>query len=367
MSKRSNTEEEGESDTLPPAKVQDTTKDNNYVGIFMTTNDALGLDDKNLVMSPYCLHMAMDIIKVGATDDAIEEIERWFPGQHEAPPKELKVANAIWQDGECKQEFMTAVEDTLGAEVFHMPESVESLNNWASLNTCNEIKKIAETIPPDCFAIMTSVIFMDQEWRTPFEHPRDRKFNGKTTPFLMLEKQLYYSKGPFSTRVSLPYVKGDLELDIILPHEGSNMYASLHDLNARIVDPNREIKNVNLYYPSFKVDSKLLDAKSVLEAAGIDKIFHAGNLKRMTDDPRAFIHSILQSTSVAFTQFKTTASSGVASFACLESKRVNPKDKIVVDVNRSFYFTIRRSNTIYFIGKLVDSEGTAPEITVNQF
>ncbi len=366
---------------------------------FVNNNNAFAFDlyhkiknsDNNIVYSPYSISTAFSMVYEGARKATEKEIGRVF---HFSPDKEglhksfyqlqsrlklftanptLTSANSFWyqNSNSFRNEYLNLINRYYDAEIYpvNFIKSSEDIrlqiNRWVENKTDKKIKEILapKSMDSQTRAVLCNAILFKGYWKYPFSE------NTKTADFfismekkvdaMMMNKEnakLHYKEFGTFTAIDLPYTKNDLSMVIFLPSELDGMAKLERQLNAdtfqkwtKSLDESEEVP-VNVSLPKFKTEQKY-DLKDVFKKMGITHAFGGtANFKGICDDP-IHISDVIHQCVVEVDEKGTEAAAATA--VIFKKMYVKPK---IFKVDRPFLFFIRdqNTNTILFIGKIID-------------
>jgi serpin B len=248
------------------------------------------------------------------------------------------------------------------------------INAWVEERTQD---KIQDLIPPRGVDEMTRMVLVNAihfygAWAKPFDEgaTKDAPFyvgGGEpvAVPTMAVTHSVGYSNVDGLVVVDVPYVGGHFTMTIAMPTTGdlADFEADLSAQSwARLTSmalPNR----VRLHLPRFKVDpAASVELKSALVALGMPLPFSEteADFSAMADPPNAddrlYISRVFHKAFVAVDEAGTEAA---AATAVVMAKRgmMQPPEEVRVD--RPFVFAIRErtSDTVLFVGRVLDPRG----------
>jgi serine protease inhibitor len=124
-------------------------------------------DREDVVLSPYGVHRALDVVRrgaTGATRAALDEVlgpERPPEIELDDPGVILALATAAWlADG-----FGAGPALTLDTG----PLDVEAVNAWCAERTRGMIPRVVESFDDDTALAITDAVYLDAAWTEPFD------------------------------------------------------------------------------------------------------------------------------------------------------------------------------------------------------
>jgi serine protease inhibitor len=157
----------------------------------------------DVVLSPYGLARALDIVRRGATGATREALDALLDEVPEVGG--IISAQAAWLGaGYAPGPALTV--DT-------GPLDVERVNAWSNEKTHGMIPRIVEAFDPDEVVCLTDAEYLDAKWVHPFEHTRPAPFEGVgEVPMMTVTGAFEHGEGA----VRLPYQEADLRFVAML-------------------------------------------------------------------------------------------------------------------------------------------------------
>ena len=282
------------------------------------------------------------------------------------PEVELSIANSIWikNNFNVEKEFIDVTMNFFNAVVekfnFDDPSATNIINDWVSQNTNGNIPIIIEDIKPTELLILLNALYFKGNWTLPFEKS-ETKFeefilkDGLRKKVPMMSQTSVF--GVFSENeivaVDLSYGAEAFSMTVILPPADEYIDDFISDLNNEKLNTwlsGFAKEKINFKMPKFKLEYgiNLID---VLSALGMGVAFSSANFSKINPNAGIFITKVLHKTFVEVNEEGTEAAAATA----VIFGRSLPAS---ITINRPFVFMIRErlSNTILFIGKVVDPE-----------
>ena len=341
---------------------------------------------ENVFISPLSVSMALGMTYNGANGEtqeamaktleleglSIQEVNQCYKNLIESltsldPKVRFQIANSIWYRMGLtpREEFLNLCQQYFNALVrglsFNDPSSADTINAWVDENTNGKIKQIVDKpIDPSIVMFLINAIYFKGMWTYQFdkEKTKDDWFYSPAyhlpIPCKMMEQRIfcnYFNNDTFQA-VELPYGDGDFSMLILLPHWSTDI-----DSLVAQFDPDKlnywmscfRKDSVDIYFPKFKLEYEL-SLNEVLMALGMGIAFSgAADFSKMGLD--VFISEVKHKTFVEVNEEGTEAAAVTVVIMCTSA---NSPSGFRVD--RPFIFMIRenKSNTILFIGKIVD-------------
>jgi serpin B len=353
----------------------------------------------NLFYSPYSISLALAMTYAGARGETAQQMasalhfslpqERLHPAFNSldlqlaqrgqgAKGKDgkgfrLNVVNAIWgqQGYQFLPDFLDRLAENYGAglRVLDFQKAAEparvTINNWVDQQTEGKIKDL---IPPGAIdsmtrLVLTNAIYFNAAWAQPFDKnaTTDGPFtlldgSQATVPMMRQTESLGYAKGNGYQAVELPYDGRQLSMLILLPDTGQfdTFEASLNAKQVDDIVKGMSPREVSLSMPHFKTETSFgLD--ETLRDLGMRDAFSAGiaDFSGMTDNRELFIGAAIHK---AFVSVDEAGTEAAAATAVIMTASAMPLEPLKVDVDRSFVFLIRdtETGTILFVGRVLN-------------
>lgn len=341
--------------------------------------------DKNVLFSPLSLDMALAVLAVGASGEALKqlaefvnntdilssEIERADTLNAQSISQNgyntrLHIANFIWLNDRYSlvKMFKDVVEATFGAMSsaldFASPDEVaDIINKWCSANTNEMISEIVSpfSISTDVALIICNALYMESSWKESWEVHKG-EFTTSDGRVIKLDEMLYdtvetyYETG--NARAFGKDYNGDMLFIGIRPDEGVGIESI--DLQALVASQTRYYE-VEVAMPKLTFEHTCDSLIDALKSLGVTQIFKetkdlAGIVNESTE---LCVSKIVQKCRIELDENGTKAAAvtemAVADFGCADIE-LTPTKQVYLD--RPFYFLIMDSLTgaVLFIGEV---------------
>jgi serine protease inhibitor len=346
--------------------------------------------DRNLVISPTSIAMALDLIYNGASGPTQQAMDQTLQlggldlaslnqANHNLkaaleaadPQVQLTLANSLWakKDFDFKSDFWKAGRESYRARLssvdFASPAAANAMNNWVSRHTQGKIPTIVDRTSPDDVMFLLNALYFKGGWSRPFDKAEttDRPFHlttGKTQPVPMMAQRgrYQYLETPQFQAVALPYGTGRFSLYVFLPKSDSNLATFTPELTAahwKTWMGQFSDRPGALQLPRFKLESSA-DLKPSLSALGMGSAFDPAQAKfaNLSDQP-TFISQVKHKTFVEVNEVGTEAAAATAIGISTTSARV-PEAPFALVADRPFFCAIRdnQTDTLLFMGAIID-------------
>jgi len=345
-------------------------------------------ENTNMIMSPLSVSLAFSMLNNGAAGISQEEIQKvlgfegyqateinsYFKKMIEAaaeidPQVILESANSIWVNNNFPvlPQFISVNQEAFGAEIrnedFHLPATLEQINNWASEKTHGKIPTILNELDPATQLILMNALYFLGDWRNPFEEDATKKESfttaaGKKVKVDMMNAHIethYAANNKFST-IRLPYGNGAFYMQLILPQEGVSLADVTTGLENSFEKETTDLTgvhaNVELKLPKFKINSEF-KLNEILEELGMVSPFDPtlADFSRISNLP-LFVSFAKQKATIDVNEKGSEAAAvtvigmDVTAAPSFENREFH--------ANRPFIFLIREisTNAIFFMGEI---------------
>ena len=342
-------------------------------------------DDKNYMVSPFSLKMAMSLAANGADGTTKDEILTAFGidnlDSYNTAAKELieryegtssvklNVANSIWlnKDVAGKDIKFTDEYKKLVSEYYKGTASEEDakniamkINSWVEKKTNNKIKNLLPEGDAKFLSVLVNTIYFKGEWAEQFEEyaTKEEDFtdrNGKVekTDFMHKTERYRFYEDENMKMVRVPYKGGKTAMYLVLPTNEDKMdiATALDNMNSY---------KVRLSFPKFKTEYSL-SFKEILKHIGIEKAFEKWEaefdevmFKGVKEGENVYVDDVLQKTFIEVDENGTEAAAATA-VIMNEATSIGPGMEEIKEfkADRPFIYFIRDDVTheVLFIGE----------------
>ena len=342
-------------------------------------------DDKNYMVSPFSLKMAMSLAANGADGTTKDEILTAFGidnlDSYNTAAKELieryegtssvklNVANSIWlnkdvagKDIKFTDEYKKLVSEyykgTAGEE--DAKNIAMKINSWVEKKTNNKIKNLLPEGDAKFLSVLVNTIYFKGEWAEQFEEyaTKEEDFtdrNGKVekTDFMHKTERYRFYEDENMKMVRVPYKGGKTAMYLVLPTNGDKMdiATALDNMNSY---------EVRLSFPKFKTEYSL-SFKEILKHIGIEKAFEKWEaefdevmFEGVKEGENVYVDDVLQKTFIEVDENGTEAAAATA-VIMNEATSIGPGMEEIKEfkADRPFIYFIRDDVTheVLFIGE----------------
>ena len=342
-------------------------------------------DDKNYMVSPFSLKMAMSLAANGADGTTKDEILTAFGidnlDSYNTAAKELieryegtssvklNVANSIWlnKDVAGKDIKFTDEYKKLVSEYYKGTASEEDakniamkINSWVEKKTNNKIKNLLPEGDAKFLSVLVNTIYFKGEWAEQFEEyaTKEEDFtdrNGKVekTDFMHKTERYRFYEDENMKMARVPYKGGKTAMYLVLPTNEDKMdiATALDNMNSY---------KVRLSFPKFKTEYSL-SFKEILKHIGIEKAFEKWEaefdevmFKGVKEGENVYVDDVLQKTFIEVDENGTEAAAATA-VIMNKATSIGPGMEEIKEfkADRPFIYFIRDDVTheVLFIGE----------------
>ena len=362
--------------------------------------------DRNILISPFSIFSALDMVYLGAAGETKEEFERvlgFEPGidvpssmrlyLDSVSPKanRLEVANSAWFEKEFKvyRSYEEMVRDFLYSEVFrkdfiHDYDNVrKEINRWVEQKTHDKIKDLLppRSLSPQTRAVLVNAVYFLGEWMYAFDQNDTKQepftlMDGsqKMVPMMNIVGEFALSAMQNFEALELPYraagkaadtphPEGELSMWILLPKEGKRIEDVLCEVCDNGIEPivqNRwYAQDLEVKLPKFRFEWGTEDLVQALKASGLRRVFdrNQAQLDYLGEpiDPngRLYVSSVFHKT---FIEVNEKGSEAAAATAAVVTEVTGMMEPMRFYVDRPFVFMIteNRYHSPLFYGVVVE-------------
>jgi serpin B len=350
-------------------------------------------DEKNIMISPLSISIALTMAYNGADGDTKKEMEKTLElnglteseinGSYKMLIKALldldddvtfNIANAIFYADifTAKPGFLDINREVYDAEIqkldFRSQQSVNVINDWVSEKTNKKIETIVKQLNPLDRMLLINAIYFKGTWSVEFDDKGTHDLNFTMTdgtvlkiPMMnKLDKVPYCSNNLFSA-VKIPYGRGNYNMIVMLPAEGKNSMDVINEFTAgnwqSWMNSFEMTDRVDITMPRFKFSFEK-GLNEVLKKMNMIKAFSTSDadFSRISDE-YLYISSVLHKSYIDVNETGTEAAAVTSVTFTTTSIGPEPQ-KIYFLVNKPFVFAITEEDTgaILFVGEVNNPE-----------
>jgi len=330
-------------------------------------------EDKNILISPLSLYLALSFMANGADGETLSEMENLLEITFEElngycnnivlkllerENSNTKIANSLWYDEGLftpSESFINDGRDYYDAAVFEDDfndlGTVDRINEWVSEKTSELINNFIDSINPATIMILINTLYFECQWTNPYELS-ENNFNNLdnttvTKNFISGRSYAYYYSEN-AKAVKIP-MKDNFYMLAVMPENDINDYLNAFDGEElyRLTTQFNNTYDVIWKMPvfSYEYDNSL---KEALTALGMIRAFNnlQADFSKIGND--IFIDDVKQKTKIELDEngIKAAAATFVIAFGCA------PKNYFNLNFDRPFVYVIMddTTDTPLFIG-----------------
>lgn len=331
----------------------------------------------NYLISPYSIKTVLSIIKDGADNSSLKELNDVMGNFRRANIISKNVigdANLLLINKEYKDEinknYVNKIEKNYDAEIKYSNITPNNINKWVDNKTNHMIPTLVDSVNPETIMAIINAISMKASWDSEFDckNTHISEFNtidgSIINTIMMVSNDAQYiendtAKGiikKYKTYKNNDHKKVNLEFVAIMPNDGIDSY--IENFNneefRNLLSTKDKYKNedVSLKLPRFKYNYNFSNLMNVLINMGIKSIFNekTADLSKMTESNSKdlYIGSIKQKSYIEVNEKGTKASA--ATIATVDKYAANVP--IDIEFDKPFIYIIKQSNSddILFFG-----------------
>lgn len=332
-------------------------------------------DDKNSLISPLSVFLALSMTANGANGETLSEMEatlgrgislddlnEYLHGytkslESKEKPK-LEIANSIWIRESIAESvipaFLQKNADYYGAAAYRADfdsQTVKDINSWVKANTDGMIDKVIDEISADTIMYLINTIVFDAEWKEKYDKNdiSDKMFTNfdesKSTASMMYSEESLFVGDDSAKGFIKPYANGKYSFVALLPNEGISVtdYVSSLDGDSFVaMIKGAEEKSIYAGLPKF-TSTYEKTMNDLLKEMGIKKAFNTDNdsdLSKMIDGVspgEAFISMVLHKTFISVDEIGTKA--GAVTVVQVDLESAPMYDETII-LDRPFAYAI---------------------------
>ena len=343
--------------------------------------------NKNYLISPYNIEIALNMLRDGASGKTKDEIDKLIGNRKISNLEEkdkIGIANAVFIKDIYKNDVKKSYYDTLSSKykadvIYDEFIKPDKINNWVNEKTYGMIPKLLEQMNKDYVMGLASALAIDVKWLSDFEctSTTDEDFtkvNNSKIKVEMMHKTLDTNDFKYIDEddikgIILPYEKMDnesidLEFIALMPKDINSFINNLtEDKLTSITKNSKEASNkmhVNLSIPRFKYDYNADKFIDILQELGIQEAFdkYNANFKDMIEiKENVYVGEAIHKTHIELNEVGTKAAA-VTYFGMFKATGILEKDYKEIDIkfNKPFIYLIREKNTneLLFFGTVIE-------------
>ena len=343
--------------------------------------------EKNYLISPYNIKIALNMLREGADGNTKDEIEKVLGNEKINDIKiknKLSVANALFVKNDfkssVKKEFTNTLKNKYHSEIIYDEfKTPKVVNDWVKEKTNGMIDKVLDKMKENSVMGIASALALDINWFNPFNcsDTKGEDFakidNSKIKTEMMhqtYKSNAKYFKDKEIEGIIIPYDTGinnvELEFVGILSKDNITDYIQNIDINKinNLIKNARETNgklNVNLSLPRFSYSYEVEDFIVSLKKMGINDVFspELSNLSKMADVKGIlYVGDAIHKTKIDLNENGTVATAATYFDVMYKSAPLFEEKVEIIDLkfNKPFAYMIREKNTgeILFFGTVYE-------------
>uniref|UniRef100_A0ABD2XG47 Serpin domain-containing protein n=1 Tax=Trichogramma kaykai TaxID=54128 RepID=A0ABD2XG47_9HYME len=334
---------------------------------------------QNIISSPLSAHTVLAMAAYGAKKNTAAEMQK---GLHLASDEvigrqgyqnliehlnsvnnvTLELANKIYvndqvplKDSYRQLAATNFFSDASPLNVAKPAESAAEINQWVKDKTHNKIDEIikADAITHDLAMVLLNAVYFKGAWSKAFkkELTKPMVFNvdaqtQKHVDTMSITSSFHYGELPDlkAKFIELPYQNKNVKMVIIVPDEIDGLKDVINNLehfNASRLAKSGYDREVHLYLPKFKIETKI-DLNEPLKALGMKDMFTpAADFSGMTDKP-VYVSKVTQKAFIEVNEEGSEAAAVTEIGLSMRFGEEEPEHVLKVDRPSIFYVSIDR-------------------------
>lgn len=331
----------------------------------------------NYLISPYSIKTVLSIIKDGANNSSLKELNDVMgnfrrgniTSKNVVADANLLLINKKYKDG-INKNYISKIEKSYDAEIKYSNITPNNINKWVDNKTNHMIPTLVDSVNPETLIEVINAISMNASWDSEFDCKNTyiSEFNtidgSIINTIMMVSNDAQYiendtAKGiikKYKTYKNDNHKKVNLDFVAIMPNDGIDSY--IENFNSEefrnLLSTKDKYKNedVSLKLPRFKYNYDFNNLKDILINMGIKSIFDSSaDLSKMTESNSKdlYVSSINHKSYIEVNEKGTKASAATnASINKMASEDV----PIDIEFDKPFIYIIKQSNSddILFFG-----------------
>lgn len=359
--------------------------DNDFnINIIKTFNKLDG--NKNYLISPYNIYLALNMLRDGASGKTKDEIDKVLNNDkinNLLVKYKIGVANGVFikdiYKNNVKKNYYDILKNKYNSDIIYDEfTSPDKINNWVSEKTYGMIPSILDRMDKNYVMGLASALAIDVKWLDSFECIRTTseeftKINNDKINVEMMHKSFdtdyfKYINEEDIKGIILPYEKIDNNIDLefigLIPEDINTYINSLtKDKLDKIIQSAKASSDkihVNLSIPRFSYDYDANDFMDILKELGIHEAFDPdlANFTKMIEiAENIYVGEAIHKTHIELNEVGTKAAA-VTYFGMFKNSAMIDQNykEINITFNKPFIYLIREKNTgeILFFGTVYE-------------
>jgi len=277
--------------------------------------------DKNQIMSPVSIALALALLENGADGNTRDELKRVLIENgasadvlttYRALEQQLRIsdektkltiANGLFQDKDLKlkQDYLTSTRDCYETEISQvdfqnqLEQTRQKVNQWVSDKTSQKIPELFKkgSLNQGDRMVLANAVYFKASWKNSFSKTATKQDtfykNGQdkqTVQYMHETSSHHISESDDLTALELAYSHQDLSMVVVLPKARDglrNLEKRLTGKQLRDIISRMEQRQVKVQLPKFGVRSEI-NLKDTLSKMGLESMFSkSANFDRMSE------------------------------------------------------------------------------------
>ncbi len=342
--------------------------------------------EPNIVLSPYSIHAALSLARMGAKGDTAVELDRvLFPAGYsigvlqgyaglnrsltvEREGVKASIANSIWiqQQAQFREEYVQDTVNFFDTQPYKMDlsnaeETRSRINTWVADRTAQRIPELlpAGFVTPDLVSVLVNALYFKASWSEPFSERVTvlgpfwiSSSKSIDVPMMKATRTTGYYEDENWQAVSLPYEGGAFEYLVLMPKKKQLSGEVARQLESSIVMKaidGLEQDRVQLSMPRHELRYKR-DVTDDLRQLGLSNALSSqADFSGIADVP-VRISAVLHESFVKVDESGTEAAAATA--VMMTRSAIFVGDPKIMTVDRPFVFVLmhRESRAPLFLG-----------------
>jgi serine protease inhibitor len=343
--------------------------------------------NKNVLVSPLSLNMALGMLLNGAEKTTATEIQQALRIEGISLDElnktcqnlmtnlgtldnnvKLGIANSTWQRNSLSIEktFTDNLSNYFKAEtntfdINKKEEAKSAINQWVSSKTNGKIPSIIDQVPNNAAMFLLNAVYFQGNWKYKFDVAKTYNTTfttstkqPKTVKMMSQRLKVRMAEGTNYAAYELPYSNGAFRMTIVIPDNGVNIdtfvqsfgYAAWQTLNSKLIEQEHEIG-----LPKFELNFET-ELKDVLDAMGMKKAFtNLAELTKISKTNGLFVSGVKQKTYLNIDEAGTEAAAATSISVGITAV---PTRNYIADRPFMLVISEKGSDTVLFAGKVAN-------------
>lgn len=350
--------------------------------------------DKNEIMSPVSIALALALLENGADGKTRDELKRVLienGGSADVlstyrslqqqlrisdEKTKLTIANGLFQDKDLKlkPDYMSSTKDCYETEIDQvdfrnqLEQTREKVNQWVSDKTSQKIPELfkKDSLNQDDKMVLANAIYFKASWKNSFDkkatkqdtfYKNGRDQDKQTVQYMHETSSHRHAESDDLTALELAYDHKDLAMVVVLPKARDglrNLEKRLTGKQLRDIISRMEQRKVKVQLPKFGIRSRI-DLKDTLSKMGLESMFsnNNANFDRMSETPLK-VDSGVHEAYITVNENGTEAAAATGFAMNARSMPIQPVDPVSFVADHPFLYAVVHKGTgaIVFLGKV---------------